>query len=128
MSNSDTVLRFVGLINHHDVKGMVALMARDHLFIDSLGRTLAFPEVELGWNQYLKMVPDYWIRVDRTIADGPTVVLIGEAGGTYAPSGKKPRRENEWKTPAVWVAKVKRGKVSEWRVYADNEPVRAKMR
>jgi hypothetical protein len=53
--------------------------------------------------------------------------MLGVAEGTYTPDGKlKP--ENRWKTPAVFRALVEDGKVAEWRVYADNEPIRERMR
>jgi len=31
--------------------------------------------------------------------------------------------KNHWEIPAAWKAVVQRGRISEWRVYADNEPV-----
>jgi hypothetical protein len=73
------------------------------------------------------MCPDYSIAVEETYGDGPAVVMLGVAEGTYTPDGKlKP--ENRWKTPAVFRALVEDGKVAEWRVYADNEPIRERMR
>ncbi len=128
MPGLDVALKFVERINSHDVSGLVALMTADHVFVDSLGDKSARPAIEDGWRQYLEMVPDYWIRVERTLSDGDTSVLIGEAGGTYVPRGGTALRENEWRTPAVWVAKVREERVAEWRVFSDNEPIRAKMR
>jgi limonene-1,2-epoxide hydrolase len=48
------------------------------------------------------------------------VILLGMARGTYV--GKT------WSTPAAWRAKVHDDRVAEWRVYADNEPLRQLMR
>ena len=124
----DVAQRFVERINAHDAKGLVALMTADHTFVDSLGVRSTRPAIERGWRQYFAMVPDYWVRVDRALTQGNTSVLIGMAGGTYVPQGGSAKSENRWETPAVWVARVKGEKLSEWRVYSDNEPIRAKMR
>jgi ketosteroid isomerase-like protein len=120
--------RFIACIKAHDVGGLIELMSEDHVFVDSLGSRLSRPAIEQGWRQYFEMVPDYWIKIDRAISDGDTSVLIGSAGGTWVPPGGKQETENEWRTPAVWIANVRDGKISEWRVYCDNEPLREKMR
>ena len=73
------------------------------------------------------MVPDYSIAVKQTLSDGPVVVIFGLAQGTYAPSGLL-NPENRWETPLAIRALVDGGRVAEWRVYADNEPLRQKMR
>jgi len=49
------------------------------------------------------------------------------AQGTYSPDGRL-RAESRWETPAAFRAFVEDGLVAEWRVYADNEPLRQKMR
>ena len=66
---------------------------------------------------------DYSIEVESTLCDGPVVVLFGMARGTYAPDGAL-RAKNRWETPAALRAVIEDGKVAEWRVYADNEPIR----
>jgi ketosteroid isomerase-like protein len=128
MTNPETAHEFVRRINAHDVEGMVALMSGDHVFIDSLTNRLSRPAIKSGWRLYFQMVPDYWIKVEETVADENTVILFGSAGGTYVPNGGKVVDENQWETAAAWRAVVRDGKVVEWRIYADNEPVREKMR
>ncbi len=128
MASSDVAKRFVERINAHDVDGIVALMTPDHAFVDSLGDRSVLPAIEGGWRAYFGMVPDYWVRVDRAISEGDTSILIGAAGGTYVSKGGKLRPENRWETPAVWVARTTGPRVAEWRIYADNEPIREKMR
>jgi hypothetical protein len=69
------------------------------------------------------MVPDYRVAIDEVVTDGPLVVMLGVAEGTYAPHGElKP--ENRWTTPTAFRALIEDGKVAEWRVYCDNEPIR----
>ena len=120
--------QFVERINAHDVAGIISLMTADHTFIDSLGARFTRPAIEEGWRRYFGMVPDYWIRLDRELTEEDISVLIGAAGGTYVPDGGRMEPENRWEAPAIWVARIKGAKLSEWRVYSDNEPIRAKMR
>ncbi len=79
-----------------------------------------------GWAAYFQMVPDYAVVVEETFCDGPTVVLLGLARGTYAKGGHV-SSENGWQTPAAWRVQVENDKLAEWRVYADNEPIRRVM-
>jgi limonene-1,2-epoxide hydrolase len=130
MDNSaETVAKaFVRAINRQDVEGLVALMASEHRFVDSLGNVVEGREkMRAGWTAYFRMVPDYSIAVDESFCDGPVVLLLGFAEGTYAPAGE-PKLENRWKTPAAIRVQVEHGLVTEWRVYADNEPIRRLMR
>ena len=128
MMNSDVVDKFVDRINAHDIEGLISLMSPDHVFVDSLGEKATRPAIESGWRQYFAMVPDYWVKVDRLVPDESAMILFGRAGGTYVAAGGVPQAQNKWETPAVWRAEIRDGKVSEWRIYADNEPIRAKMR
>jgi|SRR5580698_603189 ketosteroid isomerase-like protein len=119
---------FVRAINRQDVEGLVALMAPGHRFVDSLGNVVEGREkMRGGWAGYFKMVPDYSIAVEEMICDGPIVVLLGVAEGTYAPQGDL-KTANRWKTPVAVRAQIEDGLVAEWRVYADNEPLRERMR
>jgi ketosteroid isomerase-like protein len=119
---------FVRAINRHDVDRLVALMAAEFRFVDSLGNVVEGREkMRARWAGYFRMVPDYSIAVEESFSDGPVALLLGVAEGTYAPDGAvKP--ENYWKTPAAIRAHVEDGLVVEWRVYADNEPIREQMR
>jgi ketosteroid isomerase-like protein len=112
----ETFNRFVAAINSHDVPALIALMPPDHVFVDSLGnRADGVSFMEVGWRGYFSMCPDYSIQTDDVIAEGATVLAVGQAGGTI--DGVS------WRTPAAWKAVVRDGKVAEWRVFADNKPV-----
>ena len=124
MTNVDVALRFVARINAGDIDGIAALMTEDHRFIDSLGTELAGKEkMRDGWQEYFRMVPDYRVDVTETFADGQVVVLLGAARGTYSRDGTL-RAKDAWETPAAWRAVIRGDLVAEWRVYADNEPIR----
>jgi ketosteroid isomerase-like protein len=130
-SESDPIAvahRFVERINAHDVDSMLALMSADHSLIDSLGAaTQGEVKLRSAWAGYFRMVPDYSIVVERTLAQGNDVVLLGTARGTYTPDGVL-LAANAWETPVALHARVHDGHVRTWRVYADNEPIRERMR
>ncbi len=120
---------FVRAINRQDVDDLASLMTEEHKFIDPLGNPMVGREkMRAAWESYFKMVPDYTIEVVETLSNGPVVVMLGTAQGTYRDPAKGGsallERENQWSTPAVFRAFIEDGKVSEWRVYADNEPMR----
>ena len=118
---------FVRAINRQDVDALAELMAEGHRFIDSLGTVVEGREkMCAGWKGYFRMVPDYRIVVEEMICDGQVVVMMGVAQGTYSPDGQL-REENRWETPAAFRALTEEDKVMEWRVYADNEPIRRLM-
>jgi ketosteroid isomerase-like protein len=123
----DTALRFAERINAQDVDGLAALMTDGHRFVGSSGVVYAGRErMREGWTQYFRMVPDYWIRVEESFAHGASVVLLGTAGGTYSRDGTL-RPDDAWSTPAAWRIELSGDLVEEWRVYADNEPIRLRM-
>ena len=112
---------FANAINRQSVEELTGLMTEDHLFIDSLGAQVqGRDQMTAGWTAYFQMVPDYTITIEETYADGDAVVMLGTAQGTYAAT--------KWQTPAAWKARIHGALVAEWRVYADNEPIRAIMR
>jgi ketosteroid isomerase-like protein len=120
--------KFVKAINAHDTDGLMKLMSSDHVFVDSLGTSAPASAMRSGWRGYFTMVPDYWIRVDQIVSEGNVIILLGSAGGTFVPKDGTMKPENKWETPVAWRALVKEGRVAEWRIYCDNEPIREKMR
>ena len=119
---------FVRAINRQNVEGLVTLMAPEHRFVDSLGNVVEGREkMRAAWAGYFRMVPDYSIAVEESFCDGPVVLMVGVAEGTYAPAGEL-RQENRWRTPIALRAHVEDGLVAECRVYADNEPMRDRTR
>lgn len=114
---------FVEKINAHEVAGLCALMADDHVFVDSRGTTIRGREtMRAGWMGYFTWFPDYQISVTDIFVRDHLVGLFGLARGTYSVAGKL-LDENKWEIPAAWRAVVKDGLIAEWRVYADNSPV-----
>ncbi len=115
---------FMNAINRQNVEDLAALMTADHVFIDGLGtRVSGRDQMKKAWGGYFGIVPDYTVTADETFSNGDVVVVLGMARGTYAGGGAL-KAENAWQTPAAWRAVVRDGQIAEWRVYADNEPIR----
>lgn len=118
---------FVRTLNRQDVEGMLALMSPTHRLVDSMGTIVEGGEkMRAGWTGYFKMVPDYTLAIEEIYANGPVVILLGMAQGTYTRDGKL-APENRWRTPIALRAFVEDGLIAEWKVYADNEPIRKLM-
>jgi uncharacterized protein (TIGR02246 family) len=116
-------LAFVEAINAHDPERLTALMAEDHVFVDSDGtRQSGTDRLRQSWRGYFALVPDYRIHVEETLVQGPTVALFGEAEGTFAREGRL-ETEDHWRVPAAWRALVRGGKVAVWQVYVNPEPL-----
>lgn len=119
--------QFAAAINAHDIEAIRSLMTEGHRFVDSLGAVFEGRDaMRSGWSNYFRMVPDYTIQIEHFFENSSQVVLLGSACGTYTPDGVL-REDARWSIPAAWLAVVERGLVSEWRVYADNEPIRRRM-
>ena len=124
---------FLRAINRQDVDRLAELMSPTHRFIDSLGNvTEGRDKMREGWAAYFRMVPDYAIAIEEyypanaATDDDPVVIMLGVASGTYTRDGKL-HHENSWQTPIAIRALVEDGLLAEWRVYADNEPIRTLM-
>jgi ketosteroid isomerase-like protein len=116
MSPTEVFKQFLAAINSHDLTALTALLAADHVFVDSLGNQVrGARSMEAGWRGYFALCPDYWIHEDHAITEGEIVLAVGEAGGTI--DGEP------WRTPAAWKAVIRDNKVAEWHVFADNKPV-----
>jgi ketosteroid isomerase-like protein len=114
------VLSFIDRINQHDADGLAHLMSRNHLFVDSLGNSVkGRTKMVEGWREYFTLFPDYQISVAEWFRKGSAFALFGTAGETYRAKGRA-KKANKWKVPAAWRVRVENGRVSEWRVFADN--------
>ncbi|MFC1555494.1 nuclear transport factor 2 family protein [candidate division KSB1 bacterium] len=127
MRNQDykyTVLRYIEKVNDKDIDGLLDMMTEDFHFVDTLGGTVeGRSEMKEAWTRYFNMFPDYTINVFNIMKNENTIAIVGTAKGTYAVGGEL-REENSWEIPAAWKAIVRDDKLSSWRVFSDNQPVR----
>jgi ketosteroid isomerase-like protein len=141
----DVAMDFIKRINVGDINGLCELMTEGHIFQDALGKRFIGREtMRQGWTQYFKMVSDYRVHADEFFQTDGRVAIFGTASGRYvgrhgsgtkAGNGAATHTSVEtsigpngfWEVPAAWHAVVQDGKIAEWRVYADNQPLRKLM-
>lgn len=120
-------LRFVNEINRHDVSTLFELMAPNFRYVDGLGQeTRGRERMREAWTVYFGQFPDYHVVIRDHLVLGPVVALFGTATGTFAEGGEVSPR-SRWSVPVAWRAVVREGKVEEWQVYTDSEPMRRSM-
>jgi ketosteroid isomerase-like protein len=111
----EAVRAYVARINAGDAAGLAALATADHRFVDATGVAHPGGLGREGWEGYFASFPDYRIEVEETFASGAAVAVFGWASGSRAGAA--------WRFPAAWRAVVREGRLHEWRVYADVEPM-----
>jgi ketosteroid isomerase-like protein len=113
---SDAVTAFNACINARDLRGLTALMAPDHAFVDASGAALHGRDAAVAaWRRFFEHFPDYRNVFDEVDVRDDVVVVTGRSEcPVEALDG-----------PALWTARVRDGLVSEWRVYDDTPGHRA---
>jgi len=107
----EIVQRFNQAINNQDLEKLVALMTEDHKFIDSTGaEEQGKARMAASWEGFFAAFPDYQNVFEQFEVDGSRVAVRG-----YSHCSNEPALEG----PAIWVAHVRDGRVSEWRVVED---------
>jgi ketosteroid isomerase-like protein len=116
---SSVVLAFNDAINRRDVGRLGELMTPDHAFIDSEGTVVSGRGNALGaWRGFFEAYPDYRNVWTEVTAVGEVQVATGRS---VCPS------EPELDGPALWTAKTRGERISEWRVYDDTPDIRARL-
>ena len=123
----EVTMDFIKRINAGNVDAICELMTEGHIFQDALGkRFLGREKMRQGWRAYFEIVAQYQIRADEFFQTDERLAIFGSASGIYA--GKvAATADNFWEVPAAWRAVIRDGLVAEWRVYADNQPLRKLM-
>jgi ketosteroid isomerase-like protein len=123
----EVAMDFIKFINSGDADAICELMTADHIFQDALGeRFIGRDKMRVGWRNYFKIVADYQIHADEFFQTDERLAIFGTASGTYTGNGGA-SPEKFWKVPAAWRVVIRDGLVAEWRVYADNQPLRKLM-
>jgi ketosteroid isomerase-like protein len=123
----EVAMAFIQRINAGDVDAICELMTAEHVFQDALGkRYIGREKMREGWRAYFKIVADYQIHAEEFFQTGERLAIFGSASGVYAGNGDV-SAEKFWEVPAAWGAVIRDGLVAEWRVYADNQPLRKLM-
>jgi ketosteroid isomerase-like protein len=128
----EIAMEFVKRINAGDVNVLCELMTEGHIFQDALGKRFMGREtMRQGWTAYFRVVPDYKVRAEEFFQTKNTLAIFGVASGTCAgdasSNGGTAAADKFWQVPAAWRAVVDGNLIAEWRVYADNQPLRKLM-
>lgn len=101
---------FNACISRQDLQGLAALMTGDHTFIDAADQRFVGKEACVqAWAGFFAAFPDYRNLFERFVV----------AGGLVAIAGHSVCSDSRLNGPALWSAKVREGKIAEWRVYDD---------
>jgi ketosteroid isomerase-like protein len=107
-----TALRFNERINRQDPEGLAELMTDNHTFIDSWGNVTKGKNVmKEGWREFFKKYPDYRNKLTSVAVQDNVVVMVGRSTCSFKPLDG----------PSIWTARIRGGRVSEWRVFWLNE-------
>ena len=102
-----TALRFNEKINQQDLEGLAELMTDDHTFVDAAGNiTKGKKVVKEGWRGFFKKYPEYRNKFTSVTVQDNIVVMVGYSTCSY----------KQLDGPNIWTAKIRGGRVSEWRV------------
>jgi len=108
-------LRFNEAINARDLTRLGELMTDDHTFIDIPGKVHEGRERMLtGWFEFFKNYPDYRNNFTHITTQERLVIMVGFSECSHV----------SLDGPAIWTAKIRNGKVAEWRVYEDTRQTR----
>jgi ketosteroid isomerase-like protein len=101
-------LKFNEKINERNLEGLAELMTDDHTFIDNSGEITRGKDVmKEGWRKFFESYPDYRNVFTSVTVQNEVVVMVGYSTCSY----------KRLDGPNIWTAKVRGGRVSEWRVY-----------
>jgi len=113
------VVRFNEGINGRDLDRLAHLMTDDHVFIDSAGSRVDGRQPCLAaWRGFFRAYPDY---------RNEFASIVSASGDAVAVSGRSFCSEPALDGPALWTARVREGRVCEWRVYEDTPETRARI-
>jgi ketosteroid isomerase-like protein len=121
----EVAMDFIKRINAGDVDALCELMTEQHVFQDALGKRFVGREtMRQGWKAYFKIVADYNVRAEEFFQTNNRLAIFGVASGTCCGTDSAKSPERFWQVPAAWGVVVEARQIAEWRVYADNQPLR----
>jgi ketosteroid isomerase-like protein len=123
----EVAMEYIKRINSGNVDAICELLTESHIFQDALGkRFMGRENMRTGWRSYFKIVAHYQIRADEFFQTDDRLAVFGTASGSCSHDGQK-SADKFWEVPAAWRAVIRDGLIAEWRVYADNQPLRKLM-
>ena len=113
------VTRFNEGINGRDLEVLARLMTDDHVFIDSAGDRVDGRQGCLdAWRGFFGAYPDYRNEFASMVQASSDMVAVMGRSVCSVPA---------LDGPALWTARIREGRVWEWRVYEDTPETRARI-
>jgi ketosteroid isomerase-like protein len=105
------VIAFNEAINRRDLDALAGLMTEDHAFVDTAGGAVTGKQAVLeAWAGFFEAFPDYRNEWSAIVSKDGAHVALGRSVCATEPA---------LDGPAIWTARTREGKVSEWRVFED---------
>ena len=106
------IASFNDCINAQDLAGLSAFMTDDHVFIDKAhNRVVGKSACQEAWRGFFVAFPDYRNIFEDIQVHGDTMVIAGRS------TCSDPRLAGA----ALWSAKLRDGRISQWRVGEDTK-------
>jgi ketosteroid isomerase-like protein len=113
------VVQFNDCINSRNLAALADLMTDDHVFIDTANAAIrGRQQCVNAWWGFFDSFPDYRNIFDTLVVVDDAVIVVGQS------TCSDPRLRG----PALWSARTRDGKLSEWRVYEDTPATRSALR
>lgn len=113
------VEHFNECIHTRNLAALTGLMTDDHVFIDSANSAIRGKQACASvWRGFFDAFPDYRNSFDRLVVGDDAVIVVGRS------TCSDPRLRGS----ALWSARTRDGKLSEWRVYEDTPANRSALR
>lgn len=110
-------LEFVEKINQGDVDSLTKLLAPGHTFMDLAGDVETGKDnLAAGWREYFSKNPNYQIYIRQLFNKGDDVIVVGHSTGSHL---NLPDEEEFIDQSMIWVATVRDGLLTAWRLYPD---------
>ncbi|TFF67976.1 nuclear transport factor 2 family protein [Candidatus Thorarchaeota archaeon] len=111
----EVISRFNQCITEKDLDTLRSLMTEGHRFIDASGDVVeGKKEMTEAWRDFFRRYPDYCNVFEPYEVREGLVIMLGYSICSH----------EELDGPAIWSARVRGNRVSEWRVYDDTEATR----
>ncbi len=108
--STSIVLEYINCVNAGDSERLAALQTEDFTFVDMAGNRFVGRD---GWESYFTEFPEYRIHVKQILLSGDGVAIIGKTTGSHLDP------KIEVLETVLWIAEVRNGLVSFWRIYSD---------
>lgn len=122
MTGCELARSFVEAIDSRDFGRIDALITDDHVFTVNAEQHRGRDALRQAWSGWWELAPNLRTRIEEIIDAGDHIVVRMIASGSMA-RWNGTVIPGEWSFPVAAIAKVREGRISEWREYCDPSPL-----